>query len=94
MVKQHPLKSLLLETDCPWCDIRVTHASFEHVQTKFPTKQEKKWEEGCCVKSRTEPCLIVQVAEVIAGVKGCPIEEVADSCYANSLEFYAFPSLE
>ena len=90
VVRQIPLEKLLLETDCPWCDIRPTHASYKYVDTKFPTKQEKKWEEGFCVKSRTEPCHIVQVAEVIARVKGCSVEDVADACYSNSLEFYGF----
>lgn len=90
VVQQLPLDRLLLETDCPWCDIRPSHASFVHVKTKFPTKPEKKWEEGFCVKSRTEPCHIVQVAEVIAGVKGCSVEDVAHACYTNSLNFYGF----
>jgi|GWRWMinimDraft_5_1066013.scaffolds.fasta_scaffold06606_2 TatD DNase family protein len=90
VVRQIPLEKLLLETDCPWCDIRPNHASYQYVDTKFPTKQEKKWEEGFCVKSRTEPCHIVQVAEVIARVKGCSVEDVADACYSNSLKFYGF----
>jgi TatD DNase family protein len=90
VVRQLPLDKLMLETDCPWCDIRPTHASFVHVKTKFPTKPEKKWEEGYCVKSRTEPCHIIQVAEVIAGVKGCSVEDVANACYQNSLNFYGF----
>jgi TatD DNase family protein len=90
VVRQLPLDKLMLETDCPWCDIRPTHASFVHVKTKFPTKPEKKWEDGYCVKSRTEPCHIIQVAEVIAGVKGCSVEDVANACYQNSLNFYGF----
>lgn len=90
VVRQLPLDKLLLETDCPWCDIRPTHASFVHVKTKFPTKPEKKWQDGYCVKSRTEPCHILQVAEVIAGVKGCSVEDVANACYNNSLQFYGF----
>jgi len=88
VVKELPLNRLLLETDCPWCDIRASHAGFEHVQTKFPTKQEKKFEKGCCVKGRYEPCHIIQVAEVVAGVKGISLEELAAVTLQNSKEFY------
>ena len=28
-----PLSRLLLETDCPWCGIRRTHAGFKHIAT-------------------------------------------------------------
>lgn len=90
VVKYLPLDRLLLETDCPWCDIRASHAGFEYVKTKYPTKQEKKYEKGCCVKGRNEPCHIIQVAEVVAGVKGLPVEEVAAVCYRNSMIFFGF----
>ena len=42
---------------------------------EFVTKQEKKFEKGCCVKGRYETCHIIQVAEVVAGVKGISLEE-------------------
>uniref|UniRef100_A0A7S2KCX0 TatD related DNase n=1 Tax=Leptocylindrus danicus TaxID=163516 RepID=A0A7S2KCX0_9STRA len=90
VVKGLPLDRLLLETDCPWCDIRASHAGFEYVKTKYPTKQEKKYEKGCCVKGRNEPCHIIQVAEVVAGVKGLSVEEVAAACYRNSMDFFSF----
>ena len=50
---------LLLETDCPRCEYRASHAGFEHVQSKFVKKQEKKFEKGCCVKGRYELCHII-----------------------------------
>jgi len=88
VVEELPLNRLLLETDCPWCDIRPTHAGWRFVQSKFPTKPDKKWENGHCVKSRTEPCHMIQVAEIVAGLKGCSVKEVADICYENSIRFY------
>lgn len=60
VVKDIPLDRLILETDCPWCDIRPTHASMQYVTTTFPTKKEKKYTRELgkefCVKNRTEPC--------------------------------------
>jgi Tat protein secretion system quality control protein TatD with DNase activity len=36
-----------------------------------------------CVKNRTEPCHVLQVAEVIAGVKGINDHEVLETCRNN-----------
>jgi len=88
VVRNIPLDKLLLETDCPWCDIRATHAGFGFIETKFDTKTEKKYKEGCCVKGRYEPCHIAQVCQVIAGVKGIPVEEVAKSSRENAYKLF------
>lgn len=90
VVKDLPLECILLETDCPYCDVKATHAGFEFVKTKFESKNYKKFELGKMVKGRNEPCQIVQVAEVIAGVKGISVEEVAGACYSNSMSLYGF----
>jgi TatD DNase family protein len=88
VVKEIPLDKLLLETDCPWCDIRASHAGFGHVQTKFPAKTEKKYEKDCFVKGRYEPIHIIQVAEVIAGIKGISVEEVATASKLNAHKLF------
>lgn len=88
VVKEIPLDKLLLETDCPWCDIRATHAGSNHIQTKFPTKTEKKYDQDCCVKGRYEPVHIIQVAEVVAGVKGISVEEVANASKSNAYKLF------
>ena len=88
VVKQLPLDRILLETDCPYCGIKRTHAGYSHVQTEIEAKQEKKYVAGLQVKGRNEPCNIVQVAEVVAGVRGMKVEELAEACYQNSLRLY------
>lgn len=53
--------------DAPWCDIRPTHASFKHLanlsesEKAFyapPSRKKEKFEMGCMVKGRCEPCSI------------------------------------
>jgi hypothetical protein len=56
-----PLERIMLETDCPWCEIKPTHASHAHVRTAFETRKKEKYDPACCVKGRAEPCHIVQV---------------------------------
>ena len=87
-VRQLPMDRLLLETDCPYCDIRATHAGHEHVQTTFPSKAEKKFQAGLAVKNRQEPCHIIQVAEVVAGVQQMDLRHVTETVYRNSLQLF------
>jgi hypothetical protein len=42
--------------------------------------------ENVQVLSRNEPCRIVQVIEVIAAIKGIPIERVIAASYRNSIK--------
>ena len=58
----------MIETDCPWCEIRPSHASRAHVKTILPAKDKKKHDEDFLVKGRNEPCNLVQVLEALAGV--------------------------
>jgi TatD DNase family protein len=88
VVKELPLDKILLETDCPYCEIKATHAGHHFVQTTFAKKPDKKFVAGTMVKGRNEPNQIVQVAEVIAGVKGISVRAVAATCYQNSMDLY------
>ncbi|PRW59015.1 deoxyribonuclease TATDN1 [Chlorella sorokiniana] len=87
-----PVERLLLETDCPWCEIRPSHAGSKYVQTKWEAKDKKKQEEGKLVKSRNEPCCIVQVLEVVAGHRGiADRQQLAEQVYGNTLRLF-FPA--
>lgn len=53
MLREIPLDRMMLETDCPYCEIRNSHASSQFVKTKFKSKpKDKKREEGMLVKGR------------------------------------------
>jgi TatD DNase family protein len=102
VAKLVPIERLHFETDAPWCDIRPSHAGAASVKTKLgPVKDKKKYEAGCLVKGRNEPCNIRQVYEVVAGFKrgdgnnnnntGEAAGEDLDLCravYTNSLSMF------
>jgi len=88
VVKKIPLDRLMLETDCPYCEIFKRYDSFPLVKTTFPSKFNDKYEEGKMVKGRNEPCMIVQVAEVVAAVKNVDIQELADVAYENTMKVF------
>ena len=88
VVSRIPLDSLLLETDAPWCGIKATHASEPLVSTLFPSKKKDKFERGLLVKDRAEPCLLVQVLEVVASLKSMSPEELANVTLGNSMRLF------
>jgi len=82
-----PGDRLLIETDCPWCDIRPSHAGYKLVQSRFPqwpVVDKKKWREGAVVKGRNEPHTIRQVLEVLAAVRKEEPEQLAETVFLNS----------
>lgn len=79
-----PIEKIMVETDAPWCDIKQTHASFRFVKTSVKSVKKEKWSENFLVKSRNEPCRIIEVLEVISGIKNIPLNEVIDQTYENT----------
>mmetsp|Transcript_22075 Transcript_22075/g.52773 ORF Transcript_22075/g.52773 Transcript_22075/m.52773 type:complete len:157 (+) Transcript_22075:1495-1965(+) len=79
-----PEGRLMLETDCPWCDIRPTHAGRQHVRTVMEAKDKKKHSREHLVKGRNEPCNMRQVLEVVAGHRGCDEEKLADAVFETT----------
>ena len=92
IVKQVPMDRLMIETDCPYCDIRNSHASAQHIKTNFPRKDKSKYnpesEEFSIVRDRNEPCTIVQVVEVVAALKGESIETISRVSFENTLKMF------
>jgi len=94
VMKDIPNDKLMIETDCPWCEVRPSHAGHKFIKTKFeayPNVDKKKWKEGATVKSRNEPHTIKQVLEIIAAVKEEDVEKLADQIYQNTMAIF-FPS--
>jgi TatD DNase family protein len=63
-----------------------------HTILNQKSQSEKKFILGQMVKSRQEPCHIVQIAEMIAGIQQLDINVVAHTCYDNSLRLFGFSS--
>ena len=81
-----PLERIMLETDCPFCEVRSTHAGFAHVKSKWQAKDKKKHDPDALVKGRNEPCRIRQVCEVIAAVRQIPEEDLARAAFNNTIK--------
>jgi len=54
----------MLETDCPWCEVKQTHPSYSYVQTKFNSVKKEKFIDGSMVKGRNEPSTIRYVHNI------------------------------
>ena len=94
VVRGIPLSHMQIETDGPWCEMRASHASSGYLKD-WPGKEgmaksvkKEKWVEGAMIKGRNEPCTIGAVAWVVAGVKGCRVEEVVEECWRNSVGMF------
>jgi TatD DNase family protein len=57
----------------------------------YPSKKKEKFEQGQMVKGRNEPCHMIQVLEVLAGIQELPLETVEAAVFENTIRL--FPSL-
>ncbi|KIV90687.1 hypothetical protein, variant [Exophiala mesophila] len=90
-VRALPLDRLQIETDGPWCEIRPSHASSQYLKDAPPLPKavkKEKWQKGLMVKGRNEPVAIVNVAHVIAKVKGVPVEVVCEAAWTNTIKMF------
>lgn len=81
----------MLETDCPWCGIRPSHAGYKLIKTKFETvKRKDKWTETSMIDGRSEPAQIRQVLDVLAAIFSKDEETLAEQFYQNTVSLF-FP---
>ncbi|XP_046747980.1 putative deoxyribonuclease TATDN1 [Diprion similis] len=85
-----PSDRLMIETDCPWCEVRPTHAAAQHIITSFPSVKKEKWQPDHLVKGRNEPCNIVQILEILARVRDEEEEYLCNQIYKNTMKLF-FP---
>ncbi|XP_012252882.1 deoxyribonuclease TATDN1 [Athalia rosae] len=85
-----PSDRLMIETDCPWCEVRPTHAAAKHIITTFPSLKKEKWQPDQMVKGRNEPCNIVQILEILARVRDEEEEYLCNQIYKNTMKLF-FP---
>jgi len=92
MVATIPLNRLQLETDAPWGIIQANSEVAKRYLANAPalpgSKKKDKWQEGHMIKERNESCCIAQVAFIVAGLKGCTVEEVAKAVWENSKKMF------
>ena len=86
-----PAERLMVETDCPWCEVRPSHAGHKLIKTRsdqWPAVDKKKWREGVTGKGRNEPHNIRQVLEIMAAVREVDPQELADQIYNNTINVF------
>ena len=58
-----PIERMMVETDCPYCEIKNSHASSKYVKTKIPSQKKEKYDpeskDFFTVKDRNEPCMVI-----------------------------------
>lgn len=87
VAKKIPSDKLLIETDCPWCDIRPSHASFKHIKTNY-AKSKDASDPSLPIKGRNEPLNLLQVLEVLASIRQENIDELEEKVYENTNKLF------
>lgn len=54
-----PTEFLMIETDCPWCEVKASHAGHKYIKTRMPCIKKESWNEDILVKGRNEPAAIM-----------------------------------
>lgn len=58
VVAEIPVDRMMIETDCPYCEIRNSHAGKKHIDPEhiFKAVDKKKSDGVSLIKGRNEPC--------------------------------------
>ncbi|XP_056636784.1 deoxyribonuclease TATDN1 isoform X1 [Diorhabda sublineata] len=90
-VKLLPSNRILLETDCPWCEVRPSHAGYKFISKEnlvMPTVKKEKWNPEQMVKSRNEPCNIRQILDIVASIRNANIDLLCEQVFDNTMELF------
>lgn len=92
VVKGLPVDRLMVESDAPWCEMRASHAgtAFTGGYKLGGSVDKSKHDMGLMVKGRNEPCATRLVLEAVAGIKGIPIDELAEQVYLNTTSIFQY----
>lgn len=98
VIKEIPIDKLVIETDAPWCEIRPSHASYPLIEfsksdlldnlKSFKQYKKEKFVLGEMVKSRNEPCKLLEIISVLANLKEMDPNELADIIYDNTCRLF------
>lgn len=68
---------MILESNAPYCSISEIYPGSKYVKTSVDKFSRYNFKNGSQVLGRNEPCNLVRLTEMIAGVKGLNVNEVA-----------------
>lgn len=87
VAKLIPTDRLMIETDCPWCEIKRTHASYKYVKTHFE-KTKNASDTNLPIKNRNEPMNLIQVLEVLSALRGEDVDNLAEQIFHNTNKLF------
>jgi Tat protein secretion system quality control protein TatD with DNase activity len=66
----------------------------KYILTNLMYKYQDKYEPDIkghsdfLVRTRNEPCQLIHIIEIIAGLKQCPVEEIIKATYENTVKVF------
>jgi Tat protein secretion system quality control protein TatD with DNase activity len=91
-----PIDRIVLATNSPFNDMINNPATCQHIRTFFRQTNRSNYNPSneldaeSLIDDRNEPCKLTQLAEIVAGFKVLPLEEVIKTTYKNTLSLLGF----
>ena len=96
IVKLVPIEKLMLMTLSPNADVRTMHFGGWYLKSKFLRKDPNKYQPGTTgdinvvVRYRNEPCMIVQIVEIVAYLRRVQVATIINACNKSSLALFKY----